>query len=531
MDAMIGDKKAPFAYAARKHGELYEAPEFLRNVLIETHGIMVFQEDIMRLSRVLSGFTASDANRLRKATGKKQPELMASLRNKFIQGARPKIDAGEITEEEVIKIWEQIDTFKNYAFCRAHATVYGAVSCVELWLKFHYPTQFVTALLNNTKLGKKKHGSENMLADYISYARRQGIQVLGPDINQSGEEFSINDGAIRFGLGRVKNVAKAARIIESFRPFTGMEDFYNRVRVFEDEKTDDSEPEEADDSVKTDEVANVSEKENGAKDEEMEEKSARRINKKVVESLIASGAFDCFGSRNEMAMAYWRLRRKSTKKDRLALKLVVAEDKLKAAVVDQQVRVQVSGTEKEIKKAGKAVAKAEEAVAKAKQAIIDEEKVEAAIAALPADKRPKKSQNDMPPEDLTDDKWQEAEAEVLGMCLSKPILYKQFEDTIRKEGWCLVSEIDPAKKKVVVFGEVISIDQHLSKAGNSMHIAQVSDGIDVIKFFVFQGGWESFKDSFKVGAVGAIPLAKFDEGDGGTRFFDDRGKCVILKKG
>ena len=123
MDAEINGVRMPLEYARRKHGGEYNAPEFIRKALADTHGLIVFQENCMLLSRVLSGFSADDANKLRKATAKKQPELMASLKDKFIHGAKPRIDAGEITEEEVVDIWEQINTFKNYSFCLSWDTV------------------------------------------------------------------------------------------------------------------------------------------------------------------------------------------------------------------------------------------------------------------------------------------------------------------------------------------------------------------------------------------------------------------------
>lgn len=123
MDAEINGTKAPYAYAKRKKGEDYESPEFLKEVLEETYGIMVYQEDVMRMSRVLSGFTAPEANKLRKAAGKKIKEMMQSMRVKFVDGARPRIEAGEITTEEVEDIWGQIETFAGYGFCVSWDTI------------------------------------------------------------------------------------------------------------------------------------------------------------------------------------------------------------------------------------------------------------------------------------------------------------------------------------------------------------------------------------------------------------------------
>jgi DNA polymerase-3 subunit alpha len=292
-------------------------------------------------------------------------------------------------------------------------------------------------LVNNTKLGKKKNGSSNLLVDYINYARRMAIPVLSPDINKSGEEFRVEDKSIRFSIGHVKNVAKAASVIESFQPFTGMADFYERVKVnVKDEE-----------EVEVEEDGETPSEENKVEKKKKRKVSARRPSCKVVDSLIASGAFDQFGTRNEMMTEYYKLRK-----------------------------------EKEL------------------------------------------------PSDLTEEQWQEKETEVLGICLSRPILYKKYEKEIKDNGWCLVSEIDPVQKKIMVFGEILSIKQHISKAGNSMHIVHITDGIDSTSFFVFQGGWEFFKDNYKQGSIGAIPLARFQDGDGSTRFFDDRGKPFVIKK-
>ena len=505
MDAMIGTEKAPFAFAARKHGEPYEAPEFIRTALRETYGILVFQEDVMRLSRVLSGFTAPEANKLRKAAGKKIKELMDSIRERFVSGAQSHIDAGEITKQEVELIWEQIETFAGYGFCKAHAVTYGAITTVELWLKHNFPIQFIAALVNNTKLGKKKNGSDNILADYLNYARRREIPVLGPDINLSGDEFKVEGNSIRFALGHVKGVASAAKLIESFQPFTSMQDFYDRVKVEPKDEVEEKpeveaseEPapiDEADEPNGTPESDEEFKKlvvEEIAKQAKGKKATARRPNRKVVESLIAAGAFDKFGTRNEMAMEYWRLRQK---KKKLPVKETVVEP-----VVEEEESTESLSPED--------------------------------AAAAEAEAKKAKKKKDLPPDDRTDEEWQRAEFEVIGMCLSRQVLFKQYEETIRKEGWYLINEIDPTKKKVLVFGEITSIDHHISKAGNSMHIVTMTDGIDSMKFFVFQGGWDLFRDNYKaVGAIGAIPLARFDDGDGGTRFFNDRGQPKVLRKG
>ena len=338
----------------------------------------------------------------------------------------------------------------------SHAICYSALSTAEMWLKYHYGVEFVTALINNTKPGKKKHGSENILVDYINYARRNGKEVLGPDVNKSGEEFTIDGGKIRFSLGHVKNVASAAPAIMSFQPFTSMEDFYNRVKMgpkeeLEEKKDVEAEPDcidEADEGqarspeeveewkkMVLEEVAKVAKKRS----------VVRRPNKKVVESLIAAGAFDCFGSRNDVMKEYYRLRK----------------------------------NKKEV------------------------------------------------PSEYNEEQEVEREKEMLGICLSRPPIRKKHELLIQQKGWVKISDVaDHASKKIRVFGMAENIRPHTSKAGNSMYIVQWTDGVDTMKFLVFQGGQQLFRDNFKVGVVGAVPLSKFDEGD--TRFFDDNKICEMV---
>jgi DNA polymerase-3 subunit alpha len=427
----------------------------------------------MKVSRVLSGFSAVEANKLRKAAGKKQTDLMKSLHERFIEGARPRIESGETTVEEVEDIWSRIETFGNYGFCAAHATAYGAISCIEMWLKYHFPVEYICALLNNTKLGKKSSGSADELVAFINYARRNGIEVLGPDINKSSTEFTIEDGKIRFSLSHIKNVAKDAKTIVQFQPFADIADFHERVK---------SSPKDEEEEVDTEDASPVTDEadESPLPDEEMKKilleemakmgkkVAGRRPNKKKIESLVAAGAFDCFGKRNDVVQAYYGLRKKPVKKPRKA----------------------------------KVVAEGEEV-------------------------KPKKAAEEAP--QYTDSQWIELEKEMIGLCLSQPPLYKVYEPTIRKEKWKLVSELPATtNKKVYVFGQIVSIRSHTSQKGNQMYIVNLTDGLDDMKFFVFQGGQQFFRDNYRAGSIGAIPLSKFDEGD--TRFFDDNRECIVLQK-
>jgi DNA polymerase-3 subunit alpha len=246
------------------------------------NGVVV--HNCLLIARELAGFTPTEANNLRRTIGKKKVDLMAEQEDKFLKGAQKRVDAGDITADEVKKVFQLVKSFAGYGFNRSHSITYSAITTVELWLKYNYPVEYLTALLNNTKQGKKKYGSENVLVDYVNYARRRGIDVFPPSINGSGMDFRTDGKTIRFSLIHVKNVASAAGQIAKIatsKPFESMEDFYERC-VYEAE-------------VKT-----------GKKAGQVKE---TRPSKKVVESLIAAGAFDEFGDRNCVTAEYHRLRK------------------------------------------------------------------------------------------------------------------------------------------------------------------------------------------------------------------------------
>jgi DNA polymerase-3 subunit alpha len=264
-------------YARRKRGEPYDEVEVLRSMLSDTHGIMVYQEQVMKIARELAGFSMAEANKLRKGMGKKKKEVIADLKVKFMKGAQKAISEGSATQEEVETVFRKIESFAKYGFNKSHAVSYAAMTCAELWLKYNYPLEFVTALINNTDQGKKKFGVE-MFPYYINYARKRGFPVLGPDVNNSKEQFTIEIDKIRFSLGHIRNVASAADVVIKNQPYVDMADFYERA---------------AEESVS----------------EKTGKTTKRRLNKRVVESLIAAGAFDCFGSRNDVMRQYYECRK------------------------------------------------------------------------------------------------------------------------------------------------------------------------------------------------------------------------------
>ena len=244
------------------------------------NGIVV--HNCMKVSQVLAGFSPTESYKFLKAIAKKQEDLMASFKSRFVAGAQVHVNAGELTAEEVLNVWNWLEKFAGYGFNKSHAITYSALSTAELWLKLNYPTEYICSLINNSELGKKKHGQDEFVG-HINYARHSGIEVLSPDISMSKTQVAIWDGKILFSVGHVKNVASMASVIEQNQPYQSIEDFYNRVKVDTVTKT--------------------------GKD------ASRRPNKKVVESLIYAGAFDKFGptgtvsqTRNAVMAEYYRLR-------------------------------------------------------------------------------------------------------------------------------------------------------------------------------------------------------------------------------
>lgn len=245
-------RPGPLAYIptfiARKHGKepiVYDIPE-MEEYLAETYGITVYQEQVMLLSQSLAGFTKGDADVLRKAMGKKQKDVLDKMKQKFIDGATAKGHPIDKLE----KVWTDWEAFAQYAFNKSHSTCYAFVAYQTAYLKAHYPTEYMSAVLNYA-------GSIEKITFFMEECKRMGIKVLGPDINESEKGFAPNKkGEIRFGLGGLKGVGEAAiqNIIEERTKnglFKNIFDFITRV-------------------------------------------NQRTVNKKSLESLAYSGSFDCF---------------------------------------------------------------------------------------------------------------------------------------------------------------------------------------------------------------------------------------------
>ncbi len=237
-------------YIARKHGRekiSYPLPE-MEEILKETYGVTVYQEQVMLLSQRLADFTKGDADVLRKAMGKKQKAVLDKMKSKFIEGASKK----GFPEDKLENIWTIWETFAQYAFNKSHSTCYALVAFQTAYLKTHYPAEFMACVLTHSLSNIDK------ITFFMEESRRMGMPVLGPDVNESKYQFSVNKrGEIRFGLGAVKGVGEAAvsSIIEERDkngPFIDALDFVKRVNL-------------------------------------------RAANKKTFEGMVYSGAFDSFG--------------------------------------------------------------------------------------------------------------------------------------------------------------------------------------------------------------------------------------------
>ncbi len=179
----------------------YELAE-LEPILKETRGIIVYQEQVMRIATDLAGFTLAGADILRKAMGKKDKETMKAQKQKFVQGAKKK----GISAAKADKIFEQIKEFAEYGFNKSHSAAYAFLAYQTAYLKAHYPVHFLAALLTS----EAERGATPQVVKYIGECHDMGIQVLPPDINKSEFRFTVEGGDIRFGLAAVKGIGQAA---------------------------------------------------------------------------------------------------------------------------------------------------------------------------------------------------------------------------------------------------------------------------------------------------------------------------------
>ncbi|MBC8460389.1 MAG: DNA polymerase III subunit alpha [Deltaproteobacteria bacterium] len=213
-------------FVNRKHGKIqirYILPQ-LEPILKETYGVILYQEQVMKIAQILANYTLAEADELRKVIGKKKQKVMAKHRARIIEGAT-KNDVNPKTAE---KVFQLIDKFGGYGFNKSHSAAYAMIAYQTAYLKAHYPVQFMTALLTQDM------GNQEKTIKNIAECREMGIEILPPDINESQADFSVVGGKIRFGLAAVKNVGlKAVESIieerEEHGPFQNLIEFCNRV--------------------------------------------------------------------------------------------------------------------------------------------------------------------------------------------------------------------------------------------------------------------------------------------------------------
>ncbi|HXX15138.1 MAG TPA: DNA polymerase III subunit alpha [Candidatus Eremiobacteraceae bacterium] len=238
----------------RKHGKTkvsYELPQ-LKDILEETYGVILYQEQVMQIANRLASFSLGEADILRRAMGKKKKEEMAAQRAKFLGGC----EKNKIPEKKAVRIFDLMEEFAGYGFNKSHSCAYALLAYQTAWLKTHYPVEFMAALLTS------ETGNAEKQVKYINESRGMGIPILPPDVNESDLFFTPVGDAIRFGLAAIKNVGEnTAKAIREARlgqgEFKSLYDFCERIE-------------------------------------------SRFLNKRVFESLIRCGAMDSLGPRESM---------------------------------------------------------------------------------------------------------------------------------------------------------------------------------------------------------------------------------------
>ncbi len=246
-------------FTKRKHGEApveYILPD-TQSVLEETYGIMVYQEQVMGIASIIAGYSLGEADMLRRAMGKKIKEEMDKQRERFLKGAK---ERGH-DEQKSNDLFDLMYKFADYGFNKSHAAAYSVITAQTAWIKHYYPAEFFAALLST------EVGDTDKVVKYVKDAQKRGIQVRPPHINFSNYLFSVNGEEIYFGLGGIKGVGSAAveAILEARqklpnKKFSSLQEFFESVDL-------------------------------------------RRVNKKVIESLIKAGAFDGFEAHRAQLMA------------------------------------------------------------------------------------------------------------------------------------------------------------------------------------------------------------------------------------
>ena len=201
-------------YVRRKHGEeeVDYPHESVRPILEDTYGVIVYQEQVMLIAHHLAGFSLNEADSLRKAMGKKKPEVMAKFRAKFVDGAIEQGHAKKFADD----LFTTMEFFAGYGFNKSHSAAYAVLTYQTAWLKANYPTEFMCALLTCDM------GLTDKVKEFVDETKRMGIDVRGPDLNRSFSRFAVEDGVIRYGLGALKGLGeKAADALVAAREESG----------------------------------------------------------------------------------------------------------------------------------------------------------------------------------------------------------------------------------------------------------------------------------------------------------------------
>jgi len=237
---MIGD------FIARKHGlqAIRYAHPTLEPILKETYGVIVYQEQVMKIASGVAGFSLAKADLMRRAMGKKDKDLMANMKKEFVDGA---VSRG-MEKQPAEDIFDLIEKFASYGFNKSHSVAYSVIAYQTAYLKAHYPAEYMAATLTS------EIGNTDKIPPLIDDCRHSGIRVLPPDVNESGKDFAVVNGSVRFGLVAIKNVGQSAidNVVQARRadgPFRNLFDCCSRVDL-------------------------------------------RLVNRKCLESLIQAGAFD-----------------------------------------------------------------------------------------------------------------------------------------------------------------------------------------------------------------------------------------------
>jgi DNA polymerase-3 subunit alpha len=236
-------------FIKRRHGKVkvrYPHP-MLKEILEETYGVIVYQEQVMQIASVMAGYSLGEADILRRAMGKKKAEVMEAEKQKFVERAKAK----GIKSAAATKVFELMAFFAGYGFNKSHSAAYALVAYRTAWLKAHYPVHFMAALLTNDK------GNTDKLVKYINECREMEIEVLPPDVSCSAVDFTVEGSRIRFGLSAIKNVGEGAirSVIEARGEGEGFRSLHELCAAID----------------------------------------PRQVNKRVLEALVQSGAMDSFG--------------------------------------------------------------------------------------------------------------------------------------------------------------------------------------------------------------------------------------------